>query len=149
LQWVLASDIARRLVDLREVMGWTQPELGRQVRRGYRQVLAWEKGKVEPPKRVLEELADSHRWPLAIFSEGGPMPSDVLTPPGQPTPQAVFGLELGKIRSEVDNYERARELIPPKLIRVWLDNLEHARISAAESQRDDAPGKPVRGGERT
>lgn len=81
--WEMASDIGRRLKDLRTALGWTQSDLGREVgRKSYKTISEWEAGVRAPDPDLLETLARRHGWPLAIFAEGGPMPSEWVSAEG-------------------------------------------------------------------
>jgi hypothetical protein len=42
------------------------------------QVSAWENGHARPPRGRLERLTAKFGWPLDIFQEGGPQPSEVI-----------------------------------------------------------------------
>jgi DNA-binding XRE family transcriptional regulator len=77
MEWVLASNIARRLKDLRQVMGWSHDDMADLVGRSPELIDDWERGKKEPPQSALKRLADEFEWSVAMFVEGGPMPSDV------------------------------------------------------------------------
>lgn len=87
---LLATDIGNRLRELREAMEWTQEDLGRELGRGRQSVLHWEAGKVKPPRHRLEEFCRRHRWPLEMFTEGGPRPRKLLLTAPAGAPQEVL-----------------------------------------------------------
>jgi transcriptional regulator with XRE-family HTH domain len=76
--WVVASDIAARIADLRTVLGVSQTVLGKRFGKGWKQAGAWERGEQRPHKTTLQHAEDINGWPVAIFAEGGPMPSQVV-----------------------------------------------------------------------
>jgi transcriptional regulator with XRE-family HTH domain len=79
MAWTLATDIAERIYQLREVvLGWTQQEFGTEAGVAWGQVSAWENGHARPPRGRLERLTAKFGWPLEIFREGGPLPSEVI-----------------------------------------------------------------------
>ncbi len=86
MTWVLASDIAERIRDLRRVLSGEpdrvvpQEELGKRAGVRPSQVSQWERGAQKPSRSRLERWAEREGWPVTIFAEGSPMPSDVLTP---------------------------------------------------------------------
>lgn len=79
--WTPARDIGLRIKDLRAVLGLDQRPFGELAGVGYTQVSEWENGKATPPRGRLERLARRLGVPLAIFEEGGPMPSAVVNRP--------------------------------------------------------------------
>jgi len=80
--WQLASDYPARVTNLREALGGiSQRELGNRAGVGKQQISNWERGKQEPPKRRLEKWCDVEGWTIGIFTEGGPMPSEVVNLP--------------------------------------------------------------------
>jgi transcriptional regulator with XRE-family HTH domain len=76
--WEVAANIGGRLRELREVLDWTQEDLGKELGRRRQSVIQYEAGRVQPPRRRLEDLCRRHHWPLEIFAEGGPRPSELL-----------------------------------------------------------------------
>jgi transcriptional regulator with XRE-family HTH domain len=89
VDWVVASNIGRRLKDLRETMNWSQQDLADLLDRDLSTVAKWEKGSEPPPKSALDRLADEFDWTVSMFVEGGPMPSDVLeSEEPEPEPEA-------------------------------------------------------------
>lgn len=78
---MLAKDIGTRLVELRGILGWSQTELGEAVDRDRGAIGRWERGKGAPPMGVLYKLTAEYGWPMAMFEQGGPRPSAVVTPP--------------------------------------------------------------------
>ncbi len=90
MDWVVASNIGRRLQDLRSTMNWSQQDLADLLGRDLGTIAEWEKGTEPPPKSALDRLADEFDWTVSMFVEGGPMPSDVLeTEEPEPEPEAV------------------------------------------------------------
>lgn len=92
MNWTIATDIAERIKDLRKVLQskpdkkLPQEELG--MRAGVRpsQVSQWERGVQQPSRSRLERWAEREGWPVDIFAEGGPKPSEVLSPTVNGTP---------------------------------------------------------------
>lgn len=79
LSIVLASDIGLRLIDLRKATGLTQQDLARRAGRSKADTWrAWEQGGHTPNARFFEDLAEREGWPVGIFAEGGPVPSEVV-----------------------------------------------------------------------
>jgi transcriptional regulator with XRE-family HTH domain len=84
MSWVLASDIAERMKDLRRVLSTgpksslSQEELGRRAGVRPSQVSQWERGVQQPSKSRLESWAEREGWPVTIFAEGSPSPSVAL-----------------------------------------------------------------------
>jgi len=79
MAWTLASNIAERIYQLREVvLGWTQQEFGTEAGVAWGQVSAWENGHARPPRGRLQRLTAKFGWPIDIFQEGGPLPSEVI-----------------------------------------------------------------------
>lgn len=78
MPWEVANAIAARLGDLRDVLETTQAALAIRAGVQSKQFSAWMTGRQRPPKTRLETWAKREGWPLEIFAEGGPMPSDVI-----------------------------------------------------------------------
>lgn len=79
MDWIVAANIAERLQDLRIALGLrTQIELGRRAGVGKQQVGKWLRGVQSPSRQRLDSWADREGWPIAIFEEGGPMPSTIV-----------------------------------------------------------------------
>lgn len=81
----IAGDIGDRIRELRQVYQETQPVFARRFGRGWQQVSSWERGEHRPPASVLELAAEKNSWPLALFSQGGPRPTEIF-PADQPPP---------------------------------------------------------------
>lgn len=79
MNWTRAENIADRIADLKEALGYRHnPELAKRAGVGKQQVSFWLNGKQRPPKQRLESWAEREGWPIAIFQQGGPMPSSVV-----------------------------------------------------------------------
>lgn len=76
--WDLAADVGSRLRELRELLDWTQEDLGRELGRSRQSVLHWETGRGHPPRGRVEELCRRLHWPIEMFAEGGPRPRELL-----------------------------------------------------------------------
>jgi transcriptional regulator with XRE-family HTH domain len=73
----VASDVGRRLAELRELLGETQRDFAARFGRGWKQVSMWERGHQRPRPSVLVLAAQKNGWPLGIFEEGGPRPAEI------------------------------------------------------------------------
>ena len=100
MNWTVASDIAERIRNLRELLGggtgkpMLQEELARRAGVRTSQVSQWERGAQSPSKSRLERWAEREGWPIEIFQDGTPMPAEVLSAPqpeGPPPPGTVAG----------------------------------------------------------
>ena len=82
MNWVVASNIAERIKDLRQALGGGRRLLQSDLatRAGVRtsQVSQWERGAQQPSRSRLERWAEREGWPHSIFEEGAPLPSEVL-----------------------------------------------------------------------
>lgn len=78
---MVAGNIAERLENLRKCLGLKQPGFAKLFGRGRKQASAWKHKRQTPPPAVLEWAAQQNGWPLAIFAEGGPMPSEIVNRP--------------------------------------------------------------------
>lgn len=113
LAWEVASDVAQRIRDLREAVGWTQAQLAQRVNRLVGAVSKWERGVKRPPRTVLERLAKQQGWPVEIFGEGGPMPSVVIRRRPEEgagavhEPSAFYGADEQAYRDAIRNVERS------------------------------------------
>jgi transcriptional regulator with XRE-family HTH domain len=79
----IAHDIVARLADLMRVLGLSKSKQTRLAKSaGVRpeSVSGWMTGKHRPTWSRLKEWAEREGWPVAIFAEGGPMPSAVVPP---------------------------------------------------------------------
>jgi transcriptional regulator with XRE-family HTH domain len=75
----LADNISFRIVDLRKnALGVTQAVLATRAGVGKQQVSNWETGTQKPARTRLVSWASRERWPVEIFAEGGPLPSETL-----------------------------------------------------------------------
>ena len=81
MAWIRATNIAERMSDLRDAMGWDQADVAKLVDRTWQTVSDWERAVRPPPKNVLVRLAREQSWPITIFTEGGPMPASVVNGP--------------------------------------------------------------------
>lgn len=90
--WRIAKDIDKRLRDLRSHLDWGQADLGLATGRNAQAVSGWETRKNVPTKSTLERLARYLNAPVAIFSEGGPMPSKAVKRPAPGTAPSASGL---------------------------------------------------------
>ena len=88
MAWTVASDIADRIKNLREFLGGDtrkailQETLARRAGVRTSQVSQWERGAQSPSKSRLERWAEREGWPVEIFQDGGPMPTEVLAASG-------------------------------------------------------------------
>ena len=82
-EWVTATNIAVRIRDLRKALsgGLTQRQLAVRAGVSGKQVSKWEKGNQVPAQPRLSSWAEREGWPIAIFTEGGPMPASVVNGP--------------------------------------------------------------------
>lgn len=82
MQLTVATDLAERLEDLWRALG--KPTWRRIAKRAGvhpQQLKQWRLPDGQrPPLRRLETWAQREGWPVGIFAEGGPMPSDVVYP---------------------------------------------------------------------
>ena len=87
MTWTIASDIADRIKNLRMLLGGGdgrpifQEQLARRAGVRTSQVSQWERGSQRPSRNRLERWAEREGWPIEIFREGAPMPSEILSPP--------------------------------------------------------------------
>lgn len=78
----LATNISYRIADLRKnALGLTQAALAVRAGVGKQQISNWETGTQRPARTRLVSWASRERWPVEIFAEGGPLPSDALQTP--------------------------------------------------------------------
>lgn len=73
-----AKGIASRIVNLRDTLGLNQRELARRAGVRHKQITAWIQGRQTPTETRLESWAEREGWPVEIFAEDGPMPSEVI-----------------------------------------------------------------------
>lgn len=113
-EWLQRALATRRKPDGRK---WTRTDLAKEA--GIVRQTIWSilEQRSDPQLDTIRSLARVLGVPIPAFMLGG----------GEDEGLAVFEVEMAKVRGEVDNYDRAGELVPPKILRVWLDNLEHAR----------------------
>lgn len=78
MAWIRAANIAERMSDLRDAMGWDQADVANLVDRTWQTVSDWERRVRPTPRKVLARLAREQGWPITIFTEGGPMPASVV-----------------------------------------------------------------------
>lgn len=124
--WVLASDIATRIQDLRGLFGWTQTQLGDEVGRDYQQVSGWETGASKPPRGVLARLARRRGWPISIFSKDGPLPSGVLLSDG--TVKEPTGTD-GTPNADV------LDMAPHRIAALVQESLDYAKAKGRDPDR--------------
>lgn len=98
MTWTLAGDIANRLLDLVSVTGVKHKELAKRAGVRPQQFSNWVGGDQKPPKSRLEHWAEREGWPIDIFSEGGPLPSTVLS-----------SLHSSDVAKPLEKIERARD----------------------------------------
>lgn len=134
----LAGNFGDRVAELREILRETQDEFGRRWLARGKQVSVWENGGQKPPARKVREVAAAQRWPIEIFAEGGPMPSELVNRPlaGRTVHEAAayYGTTLERLRRASGQpimAEEARGMIE----RLW----ELARIEAPELTPGAAP----------
>ena len=88
MNWTIATDIADRIRELRDLLGsrpnsaLSQEELGKRAGVRASQVSQWERGGQQPSRSRLERWADREGWPVTVFASGSPQPSEVLLPGG-------------------------------------------------------------------
>ena len=76
------SDIAKRIRDIRKVMGWKQRNLAEVAGVEWPQISAWENDRVTPPQSRLARIAKKLGQPVdKLFGEGEPMPSELVNRP--------------------------------------------------------------------
>lgn len=140
MAFVRASDLARRLADLRATLGLTQEAFGELMGVVDQSVSDYETGRSQPSVSRLRRLASRLQIPDAVFQEGGPMPStlpirpvETRTAPG-PTPGAVHPADLLRrlafFRAQLESYRALGQPPSPAVIADWLDllaDLEDAR----------------------
>jgi len=81
MDWVLASDFAARVRELRKVLGLTQATMASLLNVNPGQVSTWERGQQQPPQKNIQRWTEDQGWPLEIFQEGGGMPLDLVNVP--------------------------------------------------------------------
>jgi transcriptional regulator with XRE-family HTH domain len=107
MSWPLASDIAGRIRRIREALGapgepLSQSELARRAGVRASQVSQWERGAQRPSRSRLERWADREGWPIAVFQEGGPLPSPALRDDaGAESPRPVDGATVPRDLDEL------------------------------------------------
>jgi len=85
MTWTVAADIADRIRKLRSLLGGEegkpilQEELAQRAGVRKSQVSQWERGAQRPSRSRLERWAEREKWPVEIFREGAPMPSEILS----------------------------------------------------------------------
>ena len=89
MAWIRATNIAERMSDLRDAMGWDQADVAKLVDRTWQTVSDWERGVRPTPRKVLARLVREQDWPIAIFTEGGPMPASIVNRPVNKRPGEV------------------------------------------------------------
>ena len=90
MAWIRATNIAERMSDLRDAMGWDQADVAKLVDRTWQTVSDWERGLRPPPSKVLTRLAREQGWPITIFTEGGPMPASIVNSAVNNRPREVM-----------------------------------------------------------
>jgi len=133
----VASDIAGRIVELRTVTGLTQDGLGEMAGVNGRQVYSWEKGHAVPPRGRLVRLCKAQRWPIAMFTEGGPRPrvcvNGPLTAPNERTRQEGYQTTYARAMAEVAVHIEAGTDMSPLRVMHWLN----AMLTAANPPNED------------
>lgn len=107
MSWTVASDIAERIKELRRFLGTgskgilSQEELGKRAGVRPSQVSQWERGVQQPSKSRLESWAEREGWPVTIFAEGAPRPSQAMSSvggsPAVPGTSAIDEREPGSL----------------------------------------------------
>lgn len=82
--WVRAGNIGERLCEVRDALGMTQGQFGALMGVTDQTVSDYETGRSAPGKARLVRLADDLQLPVAVFTEGGPMPRTLPIRPPQP-----------------------------------------------------------------
>lgn len=77
-KWVVASDLPKRLIELREHLGDSPEVFAGRFGRGESQWYEWQAGRQLPRRGALERAAKLHEWPHSVFEEGGPKPKDAV-----------------------------------------------------------------------
>jgi transcriptional regulator with XRE-family HTH domain len=148
--WTVASDIAARIRNLREALGGggetplLQEDLGRRAGVRASQVSQWERGAQRPSRSRLERWAEREGWPVTIFQDGAPLPSELLggplsppatkvTPEGVPTPGA--GEILARFYEVMAKSSRQGRPCPPELA-VLIQDLYHLATSGGGGEPD-------------
>ena len=80
--WRPAEDIGARIRDVREnIFHLNQDDFGDAVFRGRSTIQSMENGRHQVPPEFVKQLAKLIGAPLTAFSDGGPMPSNVVNGP--------------------------------------------------------------------
>ena len=128
--WLIASDIAGRILELRTVTGMTQEELGEIAGVNGRQVYSWEKGHAVPPRGRLVRLCKSQRWPIEMFAEGGPRPKMCVngpqTAPNERTRSKGYQEVYVEAVGEVGVHMEQNTSMSPQRVLYWLNAMLRA-----------------------
>ena len=77
----LAGDFGKRVADLRHTLRETQAAFASRWLVGGKQISVWEHGGQAPALRKVQAVAAQQGWDMAMFAEGGPMPSTLVNRP--------------------------------------------------------------------
>jgi transcriptional regulator with XRE-family HTH domain len=105
----VASDIGKRLAELRECLGENQRDFAARFGRGWKQVSMWERGHQKPRPSVLALALEKNRWPSGIFEEGGPRPAEIDVKALKSSPEARTGAGGDRSATRAPQPGRRRE----------------------------------------
>lgn len=164
-EWVVATDLAARLVELAGVLKERPAAFTKRFGRARKQFYAWKMGRQLPGRSVLETAAENNDWPRRMFEEGGPRPRDAVgvsakgrsaggarilresgleKPYGPPARETIAQIDLAsvppdKLRAfmqlELTDTAARREAMPGDRILFWFDQAFEAGKRAAEAGR--------------
>lgn len=140
--WQVARNIGDRIRRLRELLGrepskpLSQDDLGKRAGVRGSQVSQWERGVQRPSRSRLERWAEREGWPVAVFSEQGP-PPDEIVPPAPPEAREASGPDalLAQFYQMMADSATQGRPFPPELA-----HLMHAMHRLATGRRPDVPG---------
>jgi hypothetical protein len=119
--WVVASDLPQRIVELRDSLGDSVGDFMARFGRGENQFWEWKSGRQLPRRGTLVQAARAFGWSVAMFAEGGPRPKDAVNRPGNegigrtvkegsPPPYGASDAELGALPPDQVLFRLSMEL---------------------------------------
>lgn len=146
----LARDIGGRIRELREALGETQPVFAKRFTRKLKQVSAWENGRANPSRGMLQEVASRNGWPFEMFLEGGPRPRAALSSPAaersrvRETRRVPYGTPghtafLEAMR-DLSGYAERGDLVPPAAAIQYVATVWNLCQSVTAPARDEVSG---------
>ena len=146
--WVLAKNIGERLHDLRGLLKLTQAAFGDLAGVTNQQVSEWERGNAKPSRSRVQRLTQVHGWPIDMFAEGGPMPSEVLKlsrdgrlavqVPGMKGREVLRPYTASQAlmiaKAELQVYVLKGEVPAPEQVFRWLAMIEEATADEAAAE---------------